>query len=421
MKRIALVALFAVTLVAQASFDSRLGALAQDRQDAPRRLVVHEWGTFTSIYGADGTMMEWQPLIGDDLPDFVYSRATVAAPIPDKYEGKGAKPSRQRMETPVLYFYPDKEMTVNVSVYFPKGLITEWYPRVSSFAPALGDGTSPVAIANGAAHWSGVRLQPGASCELPRQGESKHYYHARETDSAIVRVCPSTETQKPEFEKYLFYRGVGNFDLPLGIQAHEGLRFTISNPGRHNVLRLFAIHVNADKTGLYTVVDGVRARSSVEIALGGPVIAHDEMLNSLGPQLEEELVKQGLYRKEAAAMVATWNDSYFETPGTRLLYLLPSLMTDEILPLTIEPKPTELTRVLVARVDIITPEQTRELVSHVRDLGDESFDIREAASKKIASYGRFGEPALREAIRATSDPEIKARAQALLERMTPRR
>jgi len=33
------------------------------------------------------------------------------------------------METPVLYFYPLKPMTVSVRVDFPNGRVTEWYPR----------------------------------------------------------------------------------------------------------------------------------------------------------------------------------------------------------------------------------------------------------------------------------------------------
>src|SRR5437868_4888014 len=37
-------------------------------------LVVHEWGTFTSIAGKDGVALEWRPLNGSiDLPKFVHT------------------------------------------------------------------------------------------------------------------------------------------------------------------------------------------------------------------------------------------------------------------------------------------------------------------------------------------------------------
>src|SRR3712207_6599477 len=41
---------------------------------APSALVVHEWGTFTSIAGKNGVAIDWRPLNGaSDLPKFVYT------------------------------------------------------------------------------------------------------------------------------------------------------------------------------------------------------------------------------------------------------------------------------------------------------------------------------------------------------------
>ena len=56
-------------------------------------------------------------------------------------------------------------------------------------------------------------------------------------------------------------------------------------------------------------------------------------------------------------MVNTWSDAWFGEEGTRLIYLVPRAKTDELLPLTINPKPTEVVRVLVGRHDFLTPEQ----------------------------------------------------------------
>src|ERR1044072_243601 len=39
-----------------------------------QKLVVHEWGTFTSIAGQNGVAIDWRPLNGaSDLPRFVYT------------------------------------------------------------------------------------------------------------------------------------------------------------------------------------------------------------------------------------------------------------------------------------------------------------------------------------------------------------
>jgi len=90
------------------------------------RLVVHEWGTFTSIAGKDGIALEWRPLNGPtDLPKFVHTIQKEGDGLRHP-SGKGELTAAVRMETPVLYFYSDNEMDVDVKVDFPKGKITEW-------------------------------------------------------------------------------------------------------------------------------------------------------------------------------------------------------------------------------------------------------------------------------------------------------
>jgi len=43
------------------------------------------------------------------------------------------------------------------------------------------------------------------------------------------------------------------------------------------------------------------------------------------------LVSEGLYQREAQAMVNTWRDSWFEEDGLRVLYTLPREWTDRTL------------------------------------------------------------------------------------------
>ena len=92
-------------------------------------LTAHEWGTFTSIAGRDGSAVEWLPLTGStDLPGFVEHF---------RYNGfKLGLRGTVRMETPVLYFYDSRQETVSVKVSFAKGLITEWYPHAAHVEPA---------------------------------------------------------------------------------------------------------------------------------------------------------------------------------------------------------------------------------------------------------------------------------------------
>src|SRR6266481_6796390 len=36
------------------------------------RFTAHEWGTFTSVQGGDGALLDWRPLETSRLPKFVY-------------------------------------------------------------------------------------------------------------------------------------------------------------------------------------------------------------------------------------------------------------------------------------------------------------------------------------------------------------
>src|SRR5438552_1586945 len=80
------------------------------------RYVVHEWGTFTSVQGPDATLLDWRPLESSPLPKFVFDwrrpglGRQPAAPL---MPAKSALITLQRMETPVIYFYADKEQTVD--------------------------------------------------------------------------------------------------------------------------------------------------------------------------------------------------------------------------------------------------------------------------------------------------------------------
>jgi hypothetical protein len=260
--------------------------------------------------------------------------------------------------------------------------------------------------------------------ELPTEKAASHYYAARETDAAYVRVCPRDSDQKQnEFEKFLFYRGVGNFPLPLDLKVHDGGRVTLGNATRTKLGTLFLYNVRKDGSGSFTTVAGLNAGESRDVTLDPKGAAQPKavFIQALTTKLEAELIAAGLFVKEAKSMIKTWTDSYFEAEGTRILYLLPEAMTNELLPITITPAPRELKRVLVARVDLMTPEQSAELHNLIGELGNDSLEQRDRAFTRIQSFGRFAEPAIEEAIRTTQDAEIRARAKELLERLAIRR
>jgi hypothetical protein len=110
----------------------------------------------------------------------------------------------------------------------------------------------------------------------------------------------------------------------------------------------------------------------------------DGTLEQLRYDLENALVEQGLFLKEAQAMVETWRDSWFEE-GARLIYIMPSRAVDEMLPLRVEPLPSTTARVFVGRIELVTPETLRA----VKDA------LAARDSSTIDRYRRFLEPILR--------------------------
>ena len=111
-------------------------ARAQTRSVEPG-LIAHEWGTFTSIAGGDGQAVKWLPLTPSaESPGFIHRDLLPIAGLPGfVYHAQvGLKFNLEgtiRMETPVLYFYSHRDLTLSVRVAFAKGLITEWYPKAS--------------------------------------------------------------------------------------------------------------------------------------------------------------------------------------------------------------------------------------------------------------------------------------------------
>src|SRR4051812_13574708 len=79
-------------------------------------LAVHEWGTFTAVHASDGTLLSGLEREEHRLPNFVRSHAGFAPS--DKGWNRPVKNVTIKMETPVLYFYSERELPVQVEVGF---------------------------------------------------------------------------------------------------------------------------------------------------------------------------------------------------------------------------------------------------------------------------------------------------------------
>jgi hypothetical protein len=386
---------------------------AQERHaandSADDRLIVHEWGTFTSFSGSDGVNLEYRPLVTNDLPRFVMTSYNQPG-HPFALLLKVRYVARQRMETPVTYFYTDRPRTVNVRVDFPAGMLSEWYPVVADFDSGEDQKTNAV-VGNAYLNWDQIRLIPPDEfskvrvrgpndqpmpAELPFVNPKYHYGQARETDSAIVETVDVTGGS--HFEKFLFYRGLGNFQQSVQLSALGNDRFEVHNSADVATGPMFIVRITDEKLR-FTNLHPLLPHESIETDLPTP----ESTIEELAEQMVERLTAAGLYEKESHAMVNTWRDSWFAEPGTRLLYFLPQQLTDEIIPLTIDPTPDECIRILVGRLETLTPEDCREL----RQLASNPTSRKLKA--KLDQSGRFTEPALQFVIEQTRDVPARDR------------
>ena len=116
-------------------------------------LVVHEWGTFTSLQDETGRTIGGINTDDEPLPKFVHDLLQGTTEIPD---GKGLPFSgsrreiTMRLETPVIYFHlppGSAQQSVDVSVQFLGGVLSQFYPDAkSNFAnrklfPAIDENT----------------------------------------------------------------------------------------------------------------------------------------------------------------------------------------------------------------------------------------------------------------------------------------
>jgi len=311
--------------------------------------------------------------------------------------------------------------TVNARVDFPQGALTEWYPVVKKFQSGKADGSLDI-VGNAYLDWGTVRLTPPKQfadirvkgpkgkafpASLPPVDANDHYGRARETDSAIVETIDTDHAS--HFEKFLFYRGLGNFELPMKLTALGDDRFEITNSGDEASGASLLMRIDRGLVR-FTRIDPVSPRSMIEVVLPETESTVDQLTEAT----VRELIAAGLYEKESLAMVNTWRTNWFGENGTRLLYLVPQKQTDKLLPLKVDPAPDEQVRVLVGRLETITPEDCQQLVRKLVGIGANDQPAEIWVKEELKSLGRFAEPAIQFAISQTSDPTQLGRLKVIL-------
>lgn len=365
-------------------------------------LIVHEWGTFTSVRSSSGAQMEGLHHEEEALPAFVHGRGSM---LPGVVSPGGKSLERQpqavtqKLETPVLYFYGAGAAHLRVRVDFPGGVVSEWFPSSVSFGPPLGTVSVPNA---GFMEWR-FDLAPDATAgNFPAVDPDSVWVPSRRVASTPVRFGT-------EVEQFIFYRGLGAFELPLAVAVDATDRITIENRSTDTCPAVFLLRVHPGGGAILDLgaLPGGGSMPDIPSPAGGKERDLDLYVADAQARIARALVATGLYADEARAMVDTWSKSYFKSEGLRILYVVPRAWTDKLLPLTIEPAPAAVVRTLVGRVELLPPSEERALLARVADASARALP----ASEVIGALGRLAEPKLRRAFELATDSAVRSWTQ----------
>ncbi len=384
--------------------------LSCTREAAPRPdpivrdpLIVHEWGTFATFQGSTGGMLDGMQHETEALPPFVHSltthHASPFAPFGDPSFDVPVAHVGGKMETPVIYFYSQTDRRVRVHVDFTRGLLTQWWPRATS-APAA---TADVgALEKTSLDWD-LQLTNTEPAGVPYVSGDDPWMFARQARAAWVRAGN-------EAERYVFYRGLGRIELPLRVDAMNDEMALVRNCSDEKVAAAIVLDMR-ESEGRFVPLEELGPHAGAPSMLTGPLRPRDEVIRDLEAVVHRTLVAHGLFADEATAMVRTWSRTWFGAEGTRVIYVVPEKRTSEILPLTIDPRPDTLVRVLVGRHEFLMPAREQRIVELLKQRLSPATE--ESATRSLARLGRFLEPAVRRAI-LLGDPLVKKSGEEIL-------
>jgi len=363
---------------------------------------MHEWGTFTTLSGSDGKLLSGMQVEEERLPHFVLGHQGVM-PLIGKGMMRPLKNVTVKMETPVIYFYGDDREHVNVKVGFDGGTISQWFPQRTSgdvlpklekLNPAGLNDPQPIQAMmlggqfvlpgykeldfgvkyHGEIEWDTEIIPRDMvdSSKYFRSGETTNWIYPQVPDSNIVKVGDT-------YEQYLFYRGLGNFELPMSLTVDEAETLKIDYKGKERVPFALAYEMKGSEVRYKLMKGGLDSSSPVSIKDDDGWVELKrgrEADSEVYRLMRDGLIAQGLTDHEANGMVKTWWRSYFQHDGLRVFWVLPQGDVERILPMTLSPKAESKVRVIVGRSEVLRPRFERKLLAE--------------SKKKKKSYFQFG-------------------------------
>jgi hypothetical protein len=347
-------------------------------------LVVHEWGTFTSLQDETGRSLGGLNTDDEPVPEFCHDLNGLLVARPAEYPPvffKGVPACHpdvaMRLETPVIYFHPPAgaaaPLTASVKVTFRGGWLTQFYPAAEADGfSGLGRLTEDT---TGSLAWNHLKI--GVEAAGPQTSERVW------TAPRAVKAA-SVSATNGESEKFLFYRGVAHLVCPLQVsrtadgQTLEGrpqCQDAVASREPLPIAHLWLASFRPDGTCAFRALSPVTLGPAASRASAPPLFSVPAQfvsgdysaprLSALRREMHAALEEAGLFADEADALLNTWELSYFKSPGLRLFFIVPRAWTDYYLPLEVS-VPCEIKRAMVGRLELVTPEQRQLLAELAR-------------------------------------------------------
>ncbi len=359
----------------------------------PTGLTIHEWGTLTSVQSSAGTWLAGIHHREETLPGFVHHRdiGPKGSAAAEPFEGEATT----QVQTPVLFAQADTAGDVEVRLQAPTGLFSAVWPQAATTLPA-----KVGALAGGELR---LQLHVDPKAAPPTGDVAGLWKPLREVPAAIVSAGADRE-------RFVFWRALSSWKPPVRVLAtgeDTSTTVTVHNDGDVEIPAAFWVHVHAGG-GLLKVLGSVPPKGA-KTSTTTPKESNPNLFSAqVSAQVSAALVQAGLNEAEAKALIASWGENYFKTPGLRILWLVPRGWVDATLPVSVTPAPQLHNRVYVGRIEALTPTIDAQTIAAVQAAG------AAPTVDALKPLGHFAEARLR-AVRDQLPQADKATCDALIE------
>jgi hypothetical protein len=387
-------------------------------------LEVHEWGTFTVVQNDKGETLVGVNTDDEPIPNFVHKRYFGINPLnsiaPSAFS-KGLprylnSKMKVRLETPVVYFYPKNNLLntkIDFQAEFINGIISEVYPNVSNVVDINVKNKKDLSLAI----WKSIDFSVKKPFPLTN---SSVWLEPRKTKSTPIQVGD-------ESEQYIFYRGLGEMDIPLHVISNRASKkieiFSeekdpSASTTSYKIGRLWYVNVDADKKIQFKNlkgfgVDGPSLMKKLEFS---SQFSESEKTNdsiALFSSMKIALIEQGLFADEAEAMLKTWEQAYFKQSGSRIFFMVPRVWVDRNLPIKVSVD-SKIERAMIGRIEIISDEQNG-ILQEIRNAKIDPTDIfNQQLFKNYDLLGRFRDAIVNDSNKESTNPNLSLILSRLL-------